>query len=258
MSDFDPPHSNSESEQPTSWSHQQFVDRIKIAVRTHDIPTSELPKRIDLSGGAIGNICDRMIAETIADPRKRERGSYAKVTVDGRMLVSNEITVGEETRVGLSPKMFMQVDIANPHYSKSEYHALDMHTHGIVDVPPSSQDFLSVLTDAEDYGGQAIIVVTPTTRFLVMRTNETPSRNAEAAREVVDTKAQEFHKAASEEMSRFKSHMGQFGGASREQLVTHNNKINAQLIMKNVLDICKENNLVLFTSTGNNVFVRAD
>lgn len=58
-------------------------------------------------------------------------------------------------------------------------------------------------------------------------------------------------------MKRYVDHMRKFGGPSQAQYGDQSAKINAQFQMKFVLDMCRENNLALYTATQNNVFVRA-
>jgi hypothetical protein len=240
-----------------SWDHATFVNRVKEAVKTHDIPTAELPNRIDLSGGAIGNLADRMLRETLNDPERRERGSYGKVSLDGKLLINEKITIGQPTSILIDVKNLQEYDFLRPHTSRNEYSALDLHTHGVADVPPSGQDFIGVLKNIEDEGVQASFVITPSSRFLIMRTNETPSRSPEEARAEIQQRNIRIKADAEAEMLKYNQYMRKFGGTSDAQFKAQAAKIEAQFQMKNVLDICHDNNLVLYTSVGNNVFVKA-
>lgn len=116
------------------WNHDQFRDRILNAVKTHDIPKAEWPAKIDLAG-KLGQTFDSLHSQTLADPRKREHGCYAKVSPEGKMLIS-QIMVGEEKQFNATVSLHKRNEwLYPPHYAKHEYMALTAHSHGVEDVP---------------------------------------------------------------------------------------------------------------------------
>src|SRR3989344_3078708 len=89
--------------EPTTkdWSHDQFRDSIVEAVRSRDIAYSAFPNSIDL-GGPIGVISNKLLDATLNDSEMPEYGTFGKVSLDGRLLISNHFTRGVDDHVVVS------------------------------------------------------------------------------------------------------------------------------------------------------------
>lgn len=83
---------------------------------------------------------------TLKDKETPEYATYGKVTPEGKLLISQKFTRGEKSRVVIG-RVFSRIsDPSTPeHYWDEEYPALDIHTHGEYDLPPSPQDLLAFL-----------------------------------------------------------------------------------------------------------------
>src|SRR5260221_43660 len=181
--------SNSEVPNNNSWNHGQFITKIIKATIDHPISISQLPKTIDLSNGKIAEISHDLLIQTLDDPRRRERGKVAKVDLDGKIRIPQKATIGDEFQIQTVTELFL--DEKN---NRREYNAFSIHTHGVLDVPPSPEDFANLLVpskheDIQIPGGvQAEIVITPSARFLMIKTSETPNMTEQEAANFVDKK----------------------------------------------------------------------
>lgn len=235
----------SEQEKATSsqWDHARFVGKIIWATKHHPFVSSDLPKRIDLTG-KIGEISDDLLSKTLADPKKRERGKVAKVDFEGKLRISKEESVGEETHVQNSVRLGVKKGLLNPQYSEQEYPAFDMHTHGSIDVPPSPQDFSALLMPVEEGGSQAAIIITPSSRLLIIKTLDTP--------DFTTKEAEEFVRKSTAQIQHYYEHMKKFSPSNDLYM-----KSTIQRNMQFVLDTCRDYKLKLYTSTGGNVYSEA-
>ncbi len=233
--------------EPRIWPHDRFVGKIiKAATSTLPIPISELPDVISLGDGKIGQHLNQLLAETLTDPHRYERGKVVKIGLDQKLHIPKENIVGGETQVDLSEglSLVQRFPVWAPQYRQSEQVAFDMHSHGVADIPPSIQDLLRLIIPPEDNGTQAMIVVTETAGFLVMRTMETPETDRAVAEESL--------KARRDQIRNYALHLEKLAFTPDSR-----NKISAQKSMELVIEICRQYNLALYTyTTQDNRFIR--
>lgn len=192
------------------WNHERFRDAIVEAVQRHDIPYGQLPQTIDLQGG-IGSISDQILDTTLNDPETPEYGTYGKVTLDGKLQVRKVFTKGKSDSVIIDRDFGVEINQTAPQYSKSEYGALALHTHGDLDLPPSPTDILSLLSPTEEGGVQTSIIVTPETRYLLIRSIRTPDLDHNDKDRFVQEYRQRLRSAMSSEAERYNSHFKRIG-----------------------------------------------
>lgn len=236
----------SESEHHTkdNWHAKYFTDRIIKAVNGYDIPLSELPGSIDLSG-KLTVVFDQLIAETMADPRKRERVRYFKLGLDKNSLILSTTEVGSETSVSSRIDLAITGAFLGPQHARQEYFAFSVHTHGVADMPPSPKDVMQLLSTTEKGGGVAEVVITPSIRFLLVRTIQTPDLEAIEIKQVLETWNNELRTKGKRDLESFSKHMSQFGGAQPHQLLLRE----AKLQMDQLTRYCKKYDIAIYTSS---------
>lgn len=238
-----------------TWGHADFVRAIITSVQEHDIPVSTLPTTIDLTG-TIGLTCNEVISETLADPKRHERGRTAKVTLDGKLLISSKSQVGDEDSINIMTSLDVLRDRAFPQYARQEYKAMNIHSHGVEDSPPSPTDLAGMVVDVTGGGVIAKIVVTPTIRFLLMRNlSSTTVEKTKAEQVAIDTSNLVLGEQRAE-MKKFVEQMRPFGGVNDAQFESHRLKSWGGIQMKYMLDFCRTNNIAVYTAKADNKFVR--
>lgn len=239
----------------TSWNQAQFVGKIIKATKGHDISELELPQTIDLTG-KLTEVSDGLMAATLLDPAKKERARVGVAGHDGKLKLSEE-TVGEKRDVVPKYSTIERSDWRGSQYSKDEYASLVIHTHGAVDHPPSPQDLISLLTDIEDRGIHASIIITPSTRFLLIRTLQTPTRTREEIQEVIEEHERKYKEALNAERLSFVKHMKKFGGVTEENLEKHLAKMDPIIQINLLNDSCRENHIAIYTAVNGGIYKRA-
>lgn len=142
-------------------------------------------------------------------------------------------------------------------YEKSELPVLLMHTHGVADRPPSPTDLFRLLLSTEDGGAQASIVITPSSRFLLIRTLQTPNRNASEVKETIATYEETYRGEMDAEVDKFVQHMKRFGGVTEEILKNYTDKLDPTMQMKLLHEFCSKNHIAMYTAIrGSNNYKR--
>jgi hypothetical protein len=234
-----------EKKQYSSWDHAEFASVLKRTPFEGYVSKNELPYKINLNEGVIGGHSEAMRKETLADPEKRERSRYGKITIDRRLLISNHSIIGNKTDVAPHAEIF-----------SNDLPVLNLHTHGIVDLPPSPMDIRILLPSLQDGGLAAIIVITPSMRFLLLRTKETPRRSAGGIDNIISEHKNETVRQMADEMRQYNNWMSQFGGASKDQIKTQEYKINSTIQMPRVVDLCQTNNIAIYTAQNGNLYTK--
>lgn len=247
--------SENESSGQTNWNQAQFVGRIVKATNSHDISELELPQTVDLTG-RLAEISDDLMKRTLDDPQKRERARVGIVGHDGKLRIDSKESVGVEKEVTPGYSTFVKLDWRGTQYDKDEYASLLIHTHGAIDVPPSPPDLVPLFIDIEDGGVHASIVITPSTRFLLLKTLQTPSRTLEEARGFVAKYDQRYKEAMNAEILSFRKHMTKFGGATEDSLERHANKTDPIVQINLLNEVCRENHIAIYTAINNSIYRR--
>lgn len=242
----------------SQWNHDQFRDTIVESVRSHDIPYSKLPQNINLQG-AIGNISNEVLDTTLKDSEKPEYGTYGKVSTEGKLLISKKFTRGRRDSVTITRQFSVEVIPLAPHYAKEEYGALDIHTHGEIDLPPSPTDILSLLSPVEEGGSQASVIVTPQTRYLLIRSIKTPDMSDPEKQKFVQNYRDRLGTAMRSEAAKYSAHFRQLRipvteAMLRKHIASDDTQRAAQLNV--LLEVCKENYIGLYMGRANNLYKR--
>lgn len=230
------------------WDTDEFERQIVNAVKGHDIPIKDFPRNIILNG-KYQTLFDKLMQETLSDPDKKERGIYAKVASwEEKLKIVDEVQVGFPDHVDLDVDLKYRILVDHPHYRPSEYKAFSVHTHGIADRPPSPSDTVNLLKATEDWGNQAIIVLTPSIQFLIVRTLETPHLSVEEVQTISNNWSKEHSEKLDEEATKLGNFMKAYGGVSTTQL----EKISMQFQMDMLKKFCEKHQLMLYVSTEYN------
>ncbi len=118
------------------------------------------PKSIDL--GEFGREAEKLIHFSLADPKHPEYANQVCVDQNQRILLLKEPIRGDADSVELR-------DLTG------KRRVFSLHSHGDIDTPFSSGDLESIFISPMDSRADAgIMLVTPTIKMLLFRTNETP------------------------------------------------------------------------------------
>lgn len=129
--------------------------------------------------GVFAQVADNLIAMSLSDTQKKERLVRVLVEGNGRILVDQEHTIGSPKEVsipvkGIKSDLRFPVRFIHPD-NKSSYLAMVMHSHGLIDVPPSPNDFYTVLLlTSFSAAASALYVATESQDYLVMRGPHAP------------------------------------------------------------------------------------
>lgn len=223
----------------TFWSGARFIEEVECASDRHSLPFEQFPDVIRIDG-VLAETSDKLIAETFADPERKERVVDGKIDLQGRLVVSSHISIGETERV--VPKIFLKNPKGDPRHNSPERLALLMHTQGIIDTPPSSTDFLPLINDG-GFSHEAGFVFTETKKYLLMRSLETPEMDdKQAVKEIEGYRERHKREVAQLDQSDPKAFdLGQ-----------------ARILERIFLDMCKRYNIAYYLATEGHEYHRVD
>lgn len=224
----------------TVWSSARFIEEVECASNRHSLPFEQFPDVIRVDG-VLAETSDRLIAETFADPEKKERVVDGKIDLEGRLVVSSHIGVGTTENVPVR-SILRSIRESDPRYSVSERKALVMHTHGIVDTPPSPIDFVSLVTEGKG-SHEVDFVFTESKKYLLLRSLETPEMpEDQAVKELEEYKERHAREVAWLDRSDQKAFdLGQ-----------------VRILERIFLDICKRYNIAYYLATEGHEYHRVD
>lgn len=147
-------------ESPQS-SPKCFKDYLLEVVKTERFALENLPSSVDL--GEFGREAERLINFSLQDPKHPEYASMACVDRVGRILLLREAVRGDESGVTFPT-------------TENKRHILNIHSHGGIDTPFSPGDLEPLFIDPclEKAAVAAEMLVTPSTKMLLLRTKKTP------------------------------------------------------------------------------------
>lgn len=221
-----------------TWTHDDFKLYIIDAALKLPISLSRMPREIildkDDNSPSMGTISNELQVKTQADPRKREHFRIGVITLE-KKLVFHPTVIGTETNVQTMVNLEgVILRTLKGNYTDKEIAALSIHTHGVADTPPSPKDFTRIITEQTVGHEVAFIVVTNSSRFLIMRSLETPDFSQQEAMQIAE-KALAQMKIAQQFMNITEQYQAQ---------------------MKFVLDTCREYRLGLYVATDKNKYKR--
>ncbi len=227
------------------WSYDQFRSYILEAGRKLPISLKDMPKEITLdrekgdTRPSIGTITDEIWSETAKDPQRNERFRAGIRTTDGGLRFQ-PMAIGTEYHVSTKSPLKTKI-LQNPvtllKYDVNELRLMTIHSHGKQDSPPSSKDFLDIITDQSEKHEVAFVVVTETTKYLLLRSFETPDLPPAQAEAIINT-------------AKLKVDMQQIGKSREDQF---------KVQLKVMLETCKSQSLALYrTTNGSNTYQRVE
>lgn len=156
------------------------------------IPNSynRFPQKIDIGPQWTARM-DELVAETMAHPDHMEH-LRAAVVRKGQIIWDNRSFIGELTPIGMRVVSFIDVrqetHVAEINgeqrtYTDTDVPLLQIHTHGIRHEPPSPADFGRLVVSRDNLGSTVMEgIITPSARFLMFRTLETPDLESTRAK----------------------------------------------------------------------------
>jgi hypothetical protein len=223
----------------TFWSGARFIEEVEHAVHKHSPPFENFPDLIRIDG-VLAETSEKLIKETFADPERKERLVDGKVDLEGRLVVNSNISVGSTEKV--RAKSILRSVRGDPRYTVSERIALLMHTHGIVDTPPSPIDFLSLITEG-DRSHEVDFVFTESKKYLLLRSLETPEMpDDQAVKELEEYKERHAREVA------------QLRGSDQRTFDLEQVKILERIF----LDMCKRYKIAYYLATEGHEYHRVD
>ncbi len=155
-------------------------------------------------------------------------------------MISSRIGIGDTKRV--KPEPIFRRTGGDIRYTLSERLALLMHTHGIIDTPPSPTDFMPLINEGK-FSHEAGFVFTKTKKYLLMRSLETPEMKSDQALKEIE----EYDERYKEEVMRLNQ---------SNQNVFYSEQV--RLIEKTFLDMCRKYKIVYYLATDGHEYHRVD
>lgn len=129
-------------------------------------------KEIEL--GIFGNEARSLSEETAKDPARREFGKIVYVTADGRVLLQNKPTAGDEESITHSLKIAHKGSSLLPrHLRQDRFIGTLLHSHPVDSMPSIPDLSLILLGDDELEAETAVFVTTPKRNMVVFRGDNT-------------------------------------------------------------------------------------
>lgn len=125
--------------------------------------------------GKAGRDAEALLDRSLADEEGMERGRWVLVTDAGGYLLQQRDMVGKK---GEGANQSVK---SNLRLNENKNAAVFIHSHGVVDVPTSPQDIISLFLKLKEGGVTATFVITPEKKSLIFRGPKTPTWDRPAA-----------------------------------------------------------------------------
>lgn len=137
----------------------QLKEYLLAASKSPLLAADPAPASFDL--GIFGKEAEMLVQKSAIDPKTPEYFTGAYVDENSRLLLLNKPIRGTQFSV-------------QPPHTKGKKLVLGIHTHGIVDSPFSSGDFVPLFLPKDKHGNVAQLLATPSIKLLIIRTKNTP------------------------------------------------------------------------------------
>lgn len=154
----------------------------ELLIKSTLSPSVSIPEgiqKIDL--GVLGEEAEGILDRSIRDPKGLERARCIYVTPEGGMLFQTKDDIGSKTEHGQKTESTISAKKAPGemnlprHLSQDRFYAGAIHSHGVLDVPPSPNDFAPLFRNVDSIGiAPMLFVITPEQKLVYFRSINTP------------------------------------------------------------------------------------
>ncbi len=227
-------HTESNENQPTFWTYNQFRQNLIFAETHHPPSESSLPEKID--AGAIGETINELNTKTATDPNHNEWALVLKLNLTNELEIQKTPVRGKkEGGVDVEVSLWSDTSSVSKKYQKHETLIAVLHTHPS-DEPASIQDLSKLVTERADRESQLMSIVgTPALNYMYIRTLQTPEIPKGRKRSWIATWEREIRKRLQERIPK------EMSGALRTNAET-------VIIYECVAELCEKYHIAMYVS----------